>query len=173
MELITERLIIRHLTDSDLPEFETTLNEIQRSCMGGAKAFLDWIISQYKNMDIINDLISFGVFDKVTGVLLGTAGVGKHDDLHEPEIFYKLLPEYRGYGYATEAVNAITAWVFKNYKVPYVIGTAGTDNVKSQKVLERCGYQFIDKRTLLVHVEGKKYPFKYYRFYAKNNCFTY
>lgn len=168
MELITERLIIRNLTDSDLPEFETTLNEIQRSCMGGVKGFLDWIISQYKKMDIINGIVSLGIFHRATGALLGTAGAGQHDDLHEPEIFYTLLPEYRGYGYATEAVKAITAWVFENYKIPYIIGTVATDNVKSQKVLERCGYQFIDERMLLVHVEGKKYPFKYYRFYPQN-----
>ncbi|MDF2686885.1 MAG: hypothetical protein K0S55_2068 [Clostridia bacterium] len=165
MELLTERLIIRDLNVSDLPEFEKTLNEIQLSCMGGAKGFLIWLISQYTNMDIVNDLISLGVFDKKTGALLGTVGAGKHDDLHEPEIFYELLPENRGYGYATEAVKALTKWVFENYKIPYLIGTTGVSNLKSQKVLERCGYQFIDDRTLLVHVEGKQYDFKYYRFY--------
>lgn len=65
-------------------------------------------IAQYVNMDIVNDLISLGIFDKKTGELYGTVGAGKHDDLHEPEIFYELLPEHIGYGYATEAVNAVT-----------------------------------------------------------------
>ena len=133
--------------------------------MGGAKQFLEWLISQYANMDIVNDLISLGVFDKRTGALLGTVGAGKHDDLHEPEIFYELLAENRGYGYATEAANALTKWVFENYTIPYLIGTCAVDNVKSKNVLERCGYQFIDERTLLVHVEGKQYDFKYYRYY--------
>lgn len=165
MEVLTKRLIIRSLTDSDFPEFERTLNEIQRTCMGDAKSFFNWLIAQYVNMDIVNDLISLGIFDKITGELLGTVGAGKHDDLHEPEIFYELLPEHRGYGYATEAVNAVTKWVFENYTIPYLIGTAGVDNIKSQKVLERCGYRFIDERTLLVHVEGKRYDFNYYRFY--------
>lgn len=165
MELLTERLIIRCLNDTDLPEFENTLNEVQRTCMGNSKEFLNWIISQYKDMDIVNDLICFGIFDKYNGTLYGTAGAGKHDDLQEPEIFYTLLPEARGKGYATEAVKAITNWVFQNYKIPYLIATAGVDNVPSQKVLERCGYQFIDIRILLVHVEGRKYGFKYYRFY--------
>jgi RimJ/RimL family protein N-acetyltransferase len=133
--------------------------------MGGAKEFLNWLISQYKNMDIVNDLISLGIFDKKTGELFGTIGAGKHDDLHEPEIFYKLLTEHRGFGYATEAVKAVTKWVSENYKIPYLIGTVGIDNIKSQKVLERCNYQYIEDRTLLVHVEGKQYNFKYYRFY--------
>lgn len=165
MELLTERLVIRKLSVSDLSEFEKTLNDCQRSCMGGAEGFLNWLIKQYENMDIVNGLISFGIFDKATGNLLGTAGAGKHDDLHEPEIFYMLLPKNRGNGYATEAVKAITSWVFDNYDIPYLIGTVGVNNIKSQRVLERCNYQFIDNRVLLVHVEGKKYEFKYYRYY--------
>jgi RimJ/RimL family protein N-acetyltransferase len=165
MELLTERLLIRELAVSDLSEFERTLNDGQRSCMGGAGGFLNWLIGQYATMDIVNGLICFGVFDKATGKLLGTAGAGKHDDLHEPEIFYMLLPENRGKGYATEAVKAITSWVFDNYDIPYLIGTVGIDNIKSQRVLERCNYQFIDNRTLLVHAEDKKYEFKYYRYY--------
>ncbi|MPM00978.1 hypothetical protein SDC9_47215 [bioreactor metagenome] len=165
MELLTERLAIRNLNDNDFPEFEHTLNEVQRTCMGGPKEFFNWIISQYKQMDIANDLICFGIFDKEHGKLYGTAGAGKHDDLHEPEIFYMLLPEARGNGYATEAVKAITSWVFKNYKIPYLIATASVDNMPSQKVLERCGYKFIENRTLLVHVESKKYDFKYYRYF--------
>jgi RimJ/RimL family protein N-acetyltransferase len=57
-------------------------------------------------MDIINCLISFGIFDRETGELFGTAGAGRHDDLNEPEIFYQLLPQFRGNGYATEAVKS-------------------------------------------------------------------
>lgn len=155
--------------DADFYEFEKTLNDVQRTCLGSAKNFFNWIISQYTNMDIINGLISFGVFSKETAELLGTAGAGKHDDLHEPEIFYQLLPGHRGNGYATEAVGTITKWALDNYKIPYLIGTVETNNIKSQKVLERCGYRFIDERTLLVHVEGKQYNFMYYRFYRQNN----
>ncbi len=165
MELSTERLIIRNLNDTDLPEFERTLNEIQRTCMGGSREFLNWIISQYERMDIINDLICLGLFDRYNGTLYGTVGAGKHDDLHEPEIFYMLLPEARKKGYATEAVKAVTDWVFENYRIPYLIATVTVDNLNSQKVLERCGYQFIEDKTLLVHVEGNKYDFMYYRFY--------
>lgn len=70
-----------------------------------------------------------------------------------------------GHGYVTEAVKAVTKWAFENYEIPYLIGTVEVSNMKSQKVLERCSYQFIDERTLLVHAEGIQYRFKYYRFY--------
>lgn len=168
MEIYTDRLLIRCLESSDFPEFERTLNDIQRSCMGSARAFFDWIVAQYKHMDIINGLISLGIFDKNSGKLLGTAGAGRHDDLHEPEIFYYLLPEHRGFGYATEAAKAVTDWACENYPIPYIIGTAACDNIKSQRVLERCGYKYAEDKTLLVHVEGKSYDFKYYRFYPRD-----
>ena len=58
-------------------------------------------------MNIVHDTIFLGMFDKYTGILGGTIEAGKHDDLHEPEMFY-LLPAYRGLGYATEAVKAVT-----------------------------------------------------------------
>lgn len=170
MQLLTERLKIRNLKELDFPEFEKTLNDVQQTCLGSAREFFNWIISQYKHMDVVNGLISLGIFDKKTGTLLGTIGVGKHDDLHEPEIFYQLLPEYRGYGYVTEAAKAVTKWALESYGIPYLIGTVEVNNMKSQRVLERCGYQFIDERTLLVHVEGKYYRFRYYRFYPRNGC---
>lgn len=87
MKILTERLIIRELCEDDYLEFERTLNDVQKSCFGSGKGFLNWLISQYPAMDIINGLLSFGIFEKSTGKFIGTIGVGKHDDLHEPEIF--------------------------------------------------------------------------------------
>ncbi len=167
MELLTKRLVIRRWEEEDYPAFERTLNEVQKTCMGSGRAFFDWIRSQYDAMDIVNGLISMGIFDKTTGELYGTVGAGRHDDLGEPEIFYNLLPEHRGHGYATQAAKAVTAWAVETYDLPYIIGTAGVDNVPSHRVLERCGYEFIDVRSLLVHVTGERYDFRYYRYYAK------
>jgi RimJ/RimL family protein N-acetyltransferase len=163
VKIETERLIIRTLLETDLTDYEKVVNEVMLSYMS-AKEFLTWNISHYSDMDIIHSTVCFGIFDKEEH-FMGIVGAGQHDDLHEPEIFYELLPDARGKGYATEAVKAITAWALKNYNIPFIIGTAAVDNVKSQHVLERCDYQLVDKRTLLVHVEGKKYDFKYYRCY--------
>ena len=116
-------------------------------------------------MDIVHGIVCFGIFEKQRGGVLGAVGAGEHDDLHETEIFYNLLPEARGKGYATEAVKAVTKWVFATHHLPYIIGTAGVSNVPSQKVLENCGYQFINEQVLLVHIENTRHRFKYYRCY--------
>ena len=166
METITERLIIRELCEADYPEFERTLNDVQKTCSGSGTGFLNSLITQYSEIDIITVLSSFGIFEKATGKLMGTVGAGKHDDLNEPEIFYYLSAEYRGYGFASEAVKAVTEWALKNYNIPYLIGTVAVDNVKSQHVLERCGYQFIAIRSLVVHATNERFDFKYYRYYT-------
>jgi len=129
-----------------------------------SKDFLQWHISNYNKMDIINNIVCFGIFSKNNDIL-GAIGAGKHDDLNETEIFYNLLPSKRGKGYATEAAKIITEWAITNYEIPYIIGTVSVENMKSQKILEKCGYKYINEQTLLVHIERKKYRFRYYRYY--------
>jgi cell division transport system permease protein len=97
------------------------------------------------------------------GIVLGAIGAGEHDDLHETEIFYNLLPGARGKGYTTEAAKAVTGWALASYPIPYLIGTVEVGNLASQKVLEKCGYQLIDERTLLVHISNEIHHYRYYR----------
>ena len=170
MKIITDRLIIRTFEESDLVEFEKLLDipevpgwQMQKDNSSG---FLRWQISNYEAMDIMKGIVCFGCFDKVTGNIIGAVGAGEHDDLNEPEIFYNLLPEARGKGYAKEAAKAVTDWALAKYKLPYIIGTASIVNISSQKVLENCGYEFVSEKTLLVHITDKKYVFKYYRYYS-------
>lgn len=162
MQILTERLVIRTLKDIDYPD--NIINNVD-AFKNDPRGLFNWIVSQYANMDIINDIISLGIFERGTSAYCGYVGAGKHAELNEPEIFYQLLPLKRGFGYAAEAVIAVTRWVFENYKIPYLIGTVGVDNIKSQKVLERSGYQFIERKTALTPEDGKQSEYKYYRFY--------
>ena len=170
MNIETDRLIIRPFEEADLLEFEKLLDikEVPGWVMqkDRSREFLAWHISNYRNMDIINGIVCLGIFDKIKGCVLGAVGVGEHDDLHEVEIYYNLLENARGYGYATEAAKAVTEWAFRTYNIPHLIGTAASDNIPSQRVLERCGYKFIDEQKLLVHITNKTYIFKYYRCYS-------
>lgn len=174
MKIETKRLIIRPFTLDDLPEFKKllTIKEHPGWVMqqNRAEDFLKWQISNYEKMDIQHGAVCFGVFDRTTGEILGNAGAGEHDDLHEPEIFYALLDSARGYGYATEAAEAVTEWVFENYDILYLIGTVAVDNPASQRVLEKCGYTYINTQTLKVHIMDESYSFRYYRRYS--NCIS-
>lgn len=55
-------------------------------------------------------------------------------------IGYSLLPQYRGRGYATEAVKALVAWAFSYPEVCKVIAETLPDNKPSILVLKRAGF---------------------------------
>ena len=169
MQLETDRLTIRPFTVEDLPEFVRLLDipEVSgwRMQKDNARGFLEWTISNYARMDIARGIVCFGTFERRSGRVLGAVGAGEHDDLHEPEVFYNPLPRERGNGYATEAARAVTDWALSHYDIPYLIGTAEIGNTASQHVLERCGYTYIDTRTLVVHISNQRHEFRYYRRY--------
>lgn len=148
----TERLIIRAFDESDFEWFGKLLDMPE---YGGwqkqkprAKEFFNWQLSNYENMDIVTGAICLGVFEKETGDIVGQVAAQEHDDLHEPEFGYGILPFARGKGYAKEAAKATLRWIEKRYDIPYIIGTV---EVK------------------LIHMMNERYDFKYYRYYLNRS----
>ena len=58
----------------------------------------------------------------------------------EVEIGYGITEEYRGFGYATEALETILEWAFDQPGVSKIAAETGPDNVASRRVLEKCGF---------------------------------
>ena len=58
------------------------------------------------------------------------------------EVGYGLNPAYEGHGYMTEALRAFLAFG-KTLGIRAVRADTLPDNVKSQRVLERCGFRFL------------------------------
>ena len=56
------------------------------------------------------------------------------------EIGYGISKEYRGWGYATEAVKAVAAWALQQDKVFSVEAEAEAGNHASIRVLQKCGF---------------------------------
>lgn len=56
------------------------------------------------------------------------------------EIGYSAAPEFRGRGYTTECVQALTARALRSPDVRAVVAEAHAENAASLKVLERCGF---------------------------------
>jgi ribosomal-protein-alanine N-acetyltransferase len=54
---------------------------------------------------------------------------------------YSLLPDYRGKGYATEAVRALADWAFSHPAVLKIIAETLPDNEPSIRVLHRAGFR--------------------------------
>ena len=106
----------------------------------------------------------YGLFLK-DGTPVGCAGF--REGSCPPEIGYALFPKYRGMGLATEAVQSLTEWAMEDFLwcleeepaesfnelgsseeryiyeyqgKPLVYAKIDKKNIKSARVLERCGY---------------------------------
>lgn len=69
------------------------------------------------------------------------------------EIGYGVAEDWRGNGYATEAVSALVDWAMKRPGVLMVTAETEPSNVASQRVLEKAGFV----RTGEVGAEGPRY----------------
>jgi len=56
------------------------------------------------------------------------------------EVGYGIAEEYRGLGYATEALETLLMWAFDQPGVKRVEAETREDNPASRKVLEHCGF---------------------------------
>ena len=106
-----------------------------------------------------NDLNNFCIIDKETKSQVGIIHINaNYPTKRDWCISYIIAKEYRGRGYAQEAVKKVIqmarnkhffgvtptryADVYKkNNNCRSIIGTTFDSNIKSQKVLERCGFQ--------------------------------
>jgi len=71
------------------------------------------------------------------------------------EVGYTLASRHWGKGYATEALNALIAWLFEEQNVTRIQGTLHPDNIASAMVLERTGFLF-EGRTRLSYWVGEE-----------------
>lgn len=87
-----------------------------------------------------------GVELKATGELIGDAGISEVEGKPgETEIGYCIGKKYRGQGYATELLQAISDDVFSHFGIGVIWGRVVHGNEASVKVLEKSGYQFVRK----------------------------
>jgi len=77
------------------------------------------------------------------------------------ELGYSVLPQYRGRGYATEAVAALLLWAFSHNEVTRVIAETALENRSSVRVLKKLGFtcigQGLQARTMCFELVRERY----------------
>ena len=63
----------------------------------------------------------------------------------EVEIGYGQAPAFEHRGYMTEAVRAFCAWALEQEGVTHILAETETDNLASQRILKRCGFEEISR----------------------------
>ncbi len=148
--LETERLLIRKFRDEDARQlYENHRNEEVRKwfpnecyadlgeAQGAIRFYADCVDKGHLPFVL-------GVELKETGELIGDTGISEVDgNPDESEIGYCIGRKYRGSGYATELLGAISAFVVSRFGIRVIYGRVVHGNEASAKVLEKNGYQFV------------------------------
>ena len=77
---------------------------------------------------------------------IGYTGLWYFFDEPQPQLIYALLEPYTGQGLATEAARLIIEYAFKSLNFSYLIAATDEPHLASQKVAERLGMNFLEKR---------------------------
>lgn len=136
----TERLIIRVSARGEMESFiGLQTDEILKA------AFSEMLDGCLKHPDE-REWYALWMAELKDGTHVGELCFRGIDDNGTAEIGYGISEEYRGRGYATEAVCALTQWTLERPGVLRVEAETGDDNTASKRVLEKSGYLPSGKR---------------------------
>ena len=79
---------------------------------------------------------------------------------------YALHPDHWGNGYMSDAVDALRHYLFHRYPIEKITAYANLDNIGSQRVLEKCGFQSVggeDQKSPARETVDRVYRFERYR----------
>jgi ribosomal-protein-alanine N-acetyltransferase len=142
----TARLIIRRhlaedvdpfvefMTDEDATRYLTF--EEEQKTPDGAKDLLDFILASYDSNDPV---FALALIDKETGVYIGSCGLSPLADGSGVECYYSLLPQYWGWGFATEASIAMLYYAFEELSLEKVTAHMSDKNAKAWNVARNLG----------------------------------
>lgn len=154
----TKRLVARLAGDDDLKEIHALYSDpdvrtfyyftkYQIYDMAMCAESIEFWKSHFENCGIPR----FMWFEKDTGKFVGTGGFAFYDPQKENfengcvEVSYQLCKDSWGKGYATEIAQSLVDFAFENYPVTRLCAATVSDNIASQRVLEKSGFKLISK----------------------------
>ncbi len=144
----TERLLLRPLTDADAAEMfkNWTWDErVSRYCRWHPHKSIEetkQLLKMYKTQAESGFDYRWGIELEKGTTLIGIIDVvNLSDDKLTATVGYNLAYYYWNKGYATEALNAVIIYLFKN-GVNRIVAEHHIDNNASGRVMEKCGMKF-------------------------------
>lgn len=143
----TDRLVIRELTLDDTKDYRN-LADI---CEGGIDPSLKGLSKEEftsRHKAYIKYQYGFygygnwGMFLK-DGTFIGIIGIHNADESEVGEIGYAVLPQYRGLGYASEAVAAILPYAYEDIGFLSIVARIAPDNLPSLAIAGRFGIKVV------------------------------
>jgi [ribosomal protein S5]-alanine N-acetyltransferase len=146
--LETERLILRHVIESDAEFMLDLLNQPtfikyigDRNVRTIAEA-ADFIETRYKKSYADNGYGLYLVELKSEMKAVGICGFVKRAEFPNADIGFAFLPQFEGYGYAFEAAEASMNYGGKVLEFERIVAITTQDNERSGKLLGKIGFNF-------------------------------
>ena len=142
MILETERLLLRPCRITDANDIYEYAQEMIVGQMAGWKphdslAETEMIIKEILMKD------SLAIVLKDEKKVIGTVGLmARGEEIYE--LGYSLGKKYWGFGYGTESAKEMLHYAFTSGLAQIVITGHFIENIKSKKVIEKCGFKFIE-----------------------------
>jgi RimJ/RimL family protein N-acetyltransferase len=125
---------------------------------------IGWFDSQ-EPARLAGEALDLAVSDALTGRPFGAIGLHKVDRrLLSAETGYWLAREARGKGYMSRAVRLLAAWVLDELRLERLELRTDPENVASQRIAERCGFQkegHLRSNVLVLHSGQRRDSFVY------------
>lgn len=86
----------------------------------------------------------YALIHKADKKVIGFCGIKYEPELGEPDIGYRMLPEYWGKGLAMEAAKAILDYARSVLGLNKIIGEVAIGNIASSKILLNLGFKLVD-----------------------------
>ena len=147
--LRTERLILRPWRMDDLNDF------YEYASVDGVGQMAGW--KPHESVEESRSILNMFINEKKTfaieyeGKAIGSLGIEEYSEAELPEyhdemgreLGFVLSKDYWGRGLMPEAVNAVIKYLFDELELDFIICGHFTDNVRSGRVQEKCGFRHL------------------------------
>ena len=143
--LVTPRLRLRHVVESDAPFLLGLLNEpgwLRYIGDRGVRTLDDarrYVVEGPQRMYAAHGVGLYLVERRADGVPLGLCGLLRRETLPDADLGFALAEQYHGQGYAQEAAEATLAYARNALGLPRVVAIVLPANAASRRLLERLG----------------------------------
>lgn len=146
--LETERLVLRPFQQEDATSvftcwesdpdvakymFWTSHNDIEKT--------KEWIAFELGQIEK-DEWYRFGIIQKETNELMGTAIIYYDEEVESWEIGYNLGRKYWNKGYVTEAMKEVIAFAAEELHISEIVGRYAKENPASGNVMKKLGFQY-------------------------------
>jgi [ribosomal protein S5]-alanine N-acetyltransferase len=163
MDILSNRLILKEISWEDLEDIHKlhSFPEVDEFNTIGipnnveeTKELIRPLIEGQANFPIKS--FTWKIVTKDLNDFIGMAGMNLScDKFKSGEIYYKLLPQHWGKGYATEISRILVKFGFENLHLHKIEAGVATENIKSIRVLEKSGMTREGLRRKILPIRGE------------------